>query len=102
MMIRRVQLLDKAIGLGRPYTSSGFPARRSTVVSCFVVPQQTSVEIVSLTLVVVAVSYHVRHHKGGETATPVGRSQYYLFALSNQRAPMLSGIAPLACSEKTW
>jgi hypothetical protein len=33
MMIRRVQVLDKAIGLERPYTSPGFPARRSTVVS---------------------------------------------------------------------
>jgi len=33
MMIRRVPVLDKAIGLERPYTSPGFPARRSTVVS---------------------------------------------------------------------
>jgi hypothetical protein len=33
MMIRRVPVLDKAIGFGQPYTSPGFPARRSTVVS---------------------------------------------------------------------
>jgi hypothetical protein len=42
-MIRRVPVL----GLERPYTSSGFPARRSTVVSSFLARQQTSVELVS-------------------------------------------------------
>jgi hypothetical protein len=47
MMIRRVPVLDKAIGLERPYTSPGFPARRLTVVSSSSVPQQTSVELVS-------------------------------------------------------
>jgi hypothetical protein len=46
MMIRRVPVLDKAIGLGQPYTSSGFPA---TPFDCCLVlryPQQTSVEII--------------------------------------------------------
>jgi len=54
MMIRRVLVLDKAIGFGQPYTSPGFPARRLTVVSSFI-PQQTSVELFFLFLVAVAV-----------------------------------------------
>jgi hypothetical protein len=37
MMIRRVPVLDKGIGFGQPYTSPGYPARRSTVVSSLVV-----------------------------------------------------------------